>query len=100
MESPYIYIYIYSFDYSKSTKSKTKSTQPTEPAIQKKSCNRRDKPSCPLNGECLTLNVVYQETVASEKSHETYIGLTGDNFKNRYRNHTSSFRDKNKRNAT
>ena len=75
-----------------------KSTQPTEP-IQK-SCNCRDKPSCPLNGKCLTSNVVYQATVTSEKGHETYIGLTGDNFKNWYRNHTASFRDKNKRNAT
>ena len=75
-----------------------KSTQPTNP-IQK-SCNCRDKPSCPLNGECLTSNVVYQATVTSEKSHKTYIGLTEDNFKNRYRNHTASFGDKNKRNAT
>ena len=67
-----------------------------------KSCNCRDKPSCPLNGKCLSLtsNVVYQATVTSEKGHETYIGLMGDNFKNRYRNHTASFRDKNKRNAT
>ena len=75
-----------------------KSTQPTEP-IQK-SCNSRDKPSCPLNSKCLTSNVVYQATVTSEKGHETYIGLTGDSFKNRYRNHIASFRDRNKRNAT
>ena len=71
-----------------------KSTRPTEP-IQK-SYNCRAKPSCPLNGKCLTSNVVYQATVTSEKGHETYISLTGDNFKNRYRNHTASFRDKNK----
>ena len=53
-----------------------------------------------MNGECLTKNVIYQATVESNKGNETYIGLTGDQFKTRFRNHTASFKDKNKRNAT
>ena len=58
------------------------------------------KSECPLNGICLTRNVIYQATVASEGKEETYIGLTGDEFKSRYRNHTMSFRKPDKRNAT
>ena len=53
-----------------------------------------------MNGECLTQNVIYQATVESFKGNETYIGLTGDQFKTRFRNHTASFKDKSKRNAT
>ena len=102
LTSPYskgkVYLRLFHFRGFELTTRTTPQTQPTEP-IQK-TCNCRDKPSCPLNGECLTSNVVYQGTVTSEKGHETYIGLTEDNFKNRFRNHTASFRDKNKRNAT
>ena len=65
-----------------------------------KSCNCRDKHSCPLSGNCLTQNVVYQATVESAMGKETYIGLTANQFKTRFRNHTASFRNENKRNAT
>ena len=67
---------------------------------QEKSCNCRDKHSCPLNGDCLIQNVVYQGTVESAMGKETYIGLTTNQFKTRFRNHTASFRNENKRNAT
>ena len=65
-----------------------------------KSCNCRNKHSCPLSGDCLTQNVVYQATVESAMGKETYIGLTSNQFKTRFRNHTASFRNENKRNAT
>ena len=65
-----------------------------------KTCNCRTPSSCPLSGECLTDSVVYQATVKSEGREETYIGLTGDQFKSRYRNHMASFRNSAKRNAT
>ena len=65
-----------------------------------KSCNCRDKRSCPLSGDCLIQNVVYQATVESPMGKETYIGLTANQFKTRFRNHTASFRNENKRNAT
>ena len=67
---------------------------------QEKSCNCRDKYSCPLSGDCLIQNVVYQATVESPMGKETYIGLTANQFKTRFRNHTASFRNENKRNAT
>ena len=65
-----------------------------------KLCNCRAQPNCPLNGICLTTNIIYQATVECDDNKETYIGLTGDQFKSRYRNHTASFRDTRKRNAT
>ena len=67
---------------------------------QEKSCNCRDKHSCPLGGDCLIQNVVYQATVVSPMGKETYIGLTANQFKTRFRNHTAPFRDESKRNAT
>ena len=67
---------------------------------QEKSCNCRDKQSCPWNGDCQIQNVVYQATVESPMGKETYIGLTANQFKTRFWNHTSPFRNENKRNAT
>ena len=65
-----------------------------------KLCNCRAQPNCPLKGRCLTTNIIYQATVECDDNKETYMGLTGDQFKSRYRNHTASFRDTRKRNAT
>ena len=64
-----------------------------------KECNCRKKDQCPLDGKCLTQNVVYQATVSTQSSSETYVGLA-TNFKDRYRNHTASFRHQTKRNET
>ena len=54
-----------------------------------KECNCRKKDQCPLEGKCLTSNVVYQATVTTETSTHSYVGLA-TNFKERYRDHTSS----------
>ena len=64
-----------------------------------KECNCRKKDQCPLDEKCLTQNVFYQATVSTQSSSETYVGLA-TNFKERYRNHTASFRHQNKRNET
>jgi len=64
-----------------------------------KECNCRKKDQCPLDGKCLTQNVVYQATVTTQTSSESYVGLA-TNVKDRYRNHTASFRHKSKRNET
>ena len=53
-----------------------------------KECNCRKKDQCPLEGKCLTQNVVYQATVSTQSSSETYVGLA-TNFNERYRNHTA-----------
>ena len=64
---------------------------------QPDTCNCRKKPDCPLEGKCLQTNVIYQATVTTETTTETYIGLA-TNFKERYRNHQTSFRHLNRRN--
>ena len=55
-----------------------------------KECNCRKKDQCPLDGKCLTQNVVYQATVTTQTSSDSYVGLA-TNFKERYRNHTASY---------
>ena len=52
------------------------------------------KNTCPLDGNCLQPSVIYQATVTRKDNNttETYIGLTENDFKTRYRNHTPSFR--------
>ena len=65
-------------------------------------CNCRQRNNCPLKGKCLTKAVVYQATVTNSNNNEnqTYVGLTETSFKTRYLNHTSSFRNNQKKNAT
>ena len=69
---------------------------------KKKPCNCRQKNTCPLNGNCLQSSVVYQVTVTRQDNNitETYVGLTENDFKTRYRNHTASFRHAKHRNST
>ena len=67
---------------------KTKSVDPP--------CNCRKKPDCPLAGQCRVNNLVYQATVTTKENppiKETYVGLASTQFKDRYRNHTKSFRN-------
>ena len=63
-------------------------------------CNCREPSKCPLKGECLVKDVVYQATVSTAESLETYVGLTATEFKTRWRNHQMSFKHENKRNDT
>ena len=46
-----------------------------------KECYSRKKDQCPLDGKCLTQNVVYQATVSTQSSSETYVGLALQIFK-------------------
>ena len=66
----------------------------------KKKCNCRRKEECPLDGECLVSEVVYREVVKTQDAQDTYIGLTSNQFKTRYRNHQMSFRHVKRRNET
>ena len=54
-------------------------------------CNCRQKNTCPLDGNCTQSSVIYQATVTRKDNNttETYIGLTENDFKSRYRNHTA-----------
>ena len=65
-------------------------------------CNCRNKAECPLEGRCLTNKVVYQATVNTEDDNKTesYVGITGNTFKQRWLQHKSSFKLEHKQSAT
>ena len=47
-----------------------------------KMCNCPPRSECPLDGECLAENIVYQATIISQDCRkETYVGLTAASFK-------------------
>ena len=55
------------------------------PFQQPRTCNCKNRPECPLQGNCVQENVVYQATVATETTTESYVG-----------NHQTSFSKKKK----
>ena len=63
---------------------------PPEEKTPPKPCNCREPNKCPLKGECLVKEVVYQATITTAESTETYVGLTATEFKTRWRNHQIS----------
>ena len=67
-----------------------------------KTCNCWQKNTCPLNRNCCQSSLIYQVTVTSKDNSttETYIGLTENDFKTRYRNHTASFQHTKLRNSS
>ena len=75
------------------------STNTTEQQQTEKDCNCRNKTECPLEGKCLQKNVIYQATVTTNTTEETYVGLA-TNFKERYRNHKCSLKLQKRRNET
>ena len=56
--------------------------------------------TCPLNNRCLVSNIICRATVTSNKATKQYLGSTGNNFKQRYRNHKYSLNNINKRHTT
>ena len=56
--------------------------------------------TCPLNGECLCNDIVYQATVTCGETSKSYVGITATSFKARLANHRASSKSKEKRNAT
>ena len=63
-------------------------------------CNCPKNATCPLDGECLASDIVYQATVTCDNKEETYVGITATSFKARFANHKASFKSKQKRNST
>ena len=52
-------------------------------------------PNIPLNGACLTRNLVYKVTIiADNKPSNTYIGMIEKNSKTRFGNHKLSFNNR------
>ena len=65
-----------------------------------KQCNCRGGPtSCPVEGKCLSENVIYKVIVKSDDCSNIYIG-SSQNFKERYNTHMSSFKLQNYKHAT
>ena len=63
-------------------------------------CNCRKKDECPLEGNCLSKNVIYQATIKEDGNVETYVGLTSTTFKTRWTAHKSSFKNEIRKTAT
>ena len=68
--------------------------------VEEKSCNcqKSKKDKCPLRGQCVQKNVIYQATTA-ERTPKKYIGST-ELFKKRYSEHKHSFRHEAYKNST
>ena len=69
--------------------------------LQLGECNCRVKTSCPLNGHCLTENLLYQATMTSNLPNyrsKIYKGISHLPFKLRYNNHKKAFNNQRYRN--
>ena len=73
--------------------------------LSKGSCNcqRRYRGNCPLNGECLTPNAMYEAKVSSSEEDyrdRDYVGISKPVMKTRIGNHELSFADEEYSNST
>ena len=69
---------------------KAKLPKPNPPKL----CNCPRYKECPVRGECLKSEIVYQATVEHMNTNhvETYVGLSSQTFKARLAGHTKSFK--------
>ena len=76
--------------------------KPPETSNQTRDCNCRRNTTCPIQGKCLQTNVVYKADVTTTDNNETktYIGVTANKFKTRYRNHHKSINNSKYKNET
>ena len=75
----------------------------TQRIVQQPGCNCQGGPGqCPVQGKCLTDSVVYRATVTETGSGnvETYTGVTGNTFKDRYNGHKYDIRHQKGRHNT
>ena len=72
------------------------------PKPQQCGCSCRDKKNCPLDNKCLSPQMVYQGGVNNDTdaTYKYYLGFAETSFKDRYRNHKSSFDNKQQKNIT
>ena len=71
--------------------------------LQRGGCNCRNKERCPLNGECLTDNLMYEGTVSSSEPNypdKMYVGISEPPWKKRHGNHERDFNDEKYANTT
>ena len=63
-------------------------------AETEESCNCRNKNNFPLDGKCLTPNIIYEAQITSNQldyKQKIYIGTAETGFKHRFNNPTRSF---------
>ena len=80
---------------------KTLNGDEQQPPRTEKSCScwRRNKPTCPLEGDCKDqLDVVYHAKIEGQEEKQ-YVGSTV-HFKRRYYGHTNSFRNEDYKHST
>ena len=63
-------------------------------------CRCREKSTCPMPGKCATDKLVYRATVKTDLKTETYVGLTMNQFKDRWKIHDDDFSDPARRTQT
>ena len=78
----------------------TKILRKEEENIEEKSCNCRDRSSCPVENQCLKTNVVYKATVQYDNKTSHYIGMTENSFNTRYTQHKSFLKHSKNRSQT
>ena len=67
-----------------------------KPSQSERTCNCRNRQQCPLDGHCLTKEVMYEATVEADTPRyeaRTYKGITERTFKERFKEHNKTFRD-------
>ena len=67
-----------------------------ETTLNVRTCNCRNRDQCPLDGKCLTPNLVYNAEVStdSDDASKDYIGISKPPFKERFGVHKKSFNDR------
>ena len=65
-----------------------------------KLCNCTGASICPMGRQCLRGPVVYRAAVTANNSTEYYTGIAGNNFKERFNGHQTTFNNSCQRNKT
>ena len=71
--------------------------------LEQGACNCIVKNDCPLNGNCLTTNLLYEGHITSNITNygeKVYTGITKPKFKLRFANHKKAFNNKKYKNDT
>ena len=65
----------------------------TDQDRRKCNCQKKKKDLCPLNGNCVISNVIYEATISTNDETKKYIGSTGGEFKKRWYGHMKDIKD-------